>query len=75
MKATLNYNLPDEQEEFQDAINGIKWKAAMWDLDQHLRGLIKNDLGSMDDGENQVFRNLRSTLHEIVLGYGLNFDQ
>ena len=74
MKATLNYELPDEQEEFQDAINGIKWKSAMWDLDQHLRGLIKHAPDSMDEMEHQAYKKVRSTLHEIVINHGINFD-
>lgn len=74
MKATLKYDLPDEQQEFQDAINGIKWKSAMWDLDQRLRGLIKHAPDSMDEMEHQAYQRVRSMLHEVVIQHGLNFD-
>jgi hypothetical protein len=37
MKATIEFNLPEEQEAFEDATNGWKWGHAMWQLDQFLR--------------------------------------
>ena len=74
MKATLNYTLPDEQQEFQDAVNGIKWKSAMWDLDQRLRGLIKHAPDSMDETEHKTYQMVRTMLHEIVIDHQLCFD-
>lgn len=41
MKTILEFNLPDEREEFELAINGYKWSRAMWNLDQELRSIIK----------------------------------
>lgn len=41
MKGIIQYNLPEENEEFQTAINGSKYKLLIWDLDQYLRGEIK----------------------------------
>ena len=29
MKATLEFNLPEDQEEYEDAINGVKYKMAL----------------------------------------------
>lgn len=40
-KATLEFNLPEEIQEFETAANGWKFKVALWQYDQHLRGLVK----------------------------------
>lgn len=66
MKATLVYNLPDEQEEFQDAVNGAKWKYAMWVMDSELRALIKYAPDSMPDLEHETYEKVRESLHRIL---------
>jgi hypothetical protein len=42
MKATLSFNLPDEQGEFDAARLGSKALAALWDIDQRCRSLLKH---------------------------------
>ena len=66
MKATLEYNLPDEQEEFQDAVNGAKWKYAMWVMAHELRALTKYAPDSMPDMEHETYEKIRNTLHRIL---------
>ena len=39
---TLRYRLPDEQAEFNAARLGNKMAAALWDIDQRCRSLIKH---------------------------------
>lgn len=49
MDAILKYNLPEETEEFETAVNGSKYKSVIWELDQYLRSEIKhNDKLSSD---------------------------
>lgn len=36
MKATLSFNLPEEQEEFQAAIDAGKYRAALWEVSQRV---------------------------------------
>jgi hypothetical protein len=40
--ATLRFNLPDEQGEFDAARLGRSACACLWDIDQRLRGLLKH---------------------------------
>jgi hypothetical protein len=42
MKATLSFNLPDEQGEFDAARLGHKALTALWDIDQRCRSLLKH---------------------------------
>lgn len=39
---TLRYKLPDEQGDFDAAINGRRAISALWDIDQRLRSLLKH---------------------------------
>ncbi len=42
MKAKLEFDLPMDQEEFQTAQDGIKWKIAFEEFDQYLRDMLKH---------------------------------
>jgi hypothetical protein len=42
MKATLSFNLPDEQGEFDAARLGRKALTTLWDIDQRCRSLLKH---------------------------------
>jgi hypothetical protein len=66
MKATLEFDLTQEQEQFEDAINGCKWSHAMWQLDQYLRTKVKY---ASDDAHTEAinaFQEARDELHRIL---------
>ena len=66
MKATLEFDLTQEQEQFEDAINGWKWGHAMWQLDQYLRAKVKY---ASDDAHTEAinaFQEARDELHRIL---------
>jgi hypothetical protein len=42
MKATLTFNLPDEQGEFDAARLGSQALTTLWDIDQRCRSLLKH---------------------------------
>jgi hypothetical protein len=67
MKAILVFDLPEEQEEHETAVNAVKWYSAMYDLDQYLRGQLKYN----DAGED--YEKIRDELHEILENRGLSF--
>ena len=41
MKATLEFNLPEEQQEHADAIQGREWRAACQDTRMQIRNWLK----------------------------------
>ena len=43
MTATLTFSLPEEQEEFQCAVDAGQWKSAMDDISNWLRSKLKHD--------------------------------
>jgi hypothetical protein len=40
MKAILEFNLPEEEKDHLDAVNGTNWKLVVWDIDQLLRNYL-----------------------------------
>lgn len=42
MKATLEFNLPEEQEEYEDSMNGTMYKSKLLNIDNHIRGVLKH---------------------------------
>jgi hypothetical protein len=61
MKAILEFSLPEEQDEFQTAVDAGKWKAVMWDLDNWLRQYTK--YGDPKDVDAQ---NCRDKIYELL---------
>ena len=41
MLAKLEFNLPEDEEEYRNAINGADYKLALEDMDNYLRGRLK----------------------------------
>ncbi len=41
MKAVLEFNLPEEQQEFNQASNAVNYLVALEDFSQYIRGRIK----------------------------------
>ena len=73
MEAILKFNLPDEQPEFDNAVNGWKWFVVTWELDQHLRSQLKyND--ELTEEQYDALQEVRDKLWEIVNEHSLSFD-
>ena len=74
MKAKLEFNLPEEEPEFTNAVNGTKWKIAMWDLDQWLRAQTKYAPDSMSDDTYKALESCRDELRRIVSENNLDLE-
>ena len=70
MKAILEFNLPEEQHEHQDALRGSEWKWAISDLVEYLRSQIKHGENSAE--EYRTFERVRDRMTEILNDRGLN---
>jgi hypothetical protein len=75
MKATLEFNLPEDHIEFEMAVNGSKMHSVLWEMDQWLRAQYKY----MPDTEYskdkyETFEKCRDQLREIMFENGVKFD-
>ena len=60
----LKFN-DDDFEDARTALDGWKWKNAMWQLDQHLRSEIKYNEKISSDTEN-AYDSIREKMREIL---------
>ena len=75
MKATLEFNLPENQDDFELATKGGKWYSVVWDMDQWLRTQYKY----MPDSEYSkdkydAYYEARQKLNEIMNDNGVNLE-
>jgi hypothetical protein len=75
MKATLEFNLPEDHIEFEMAVNGSKMHSVLWEMDQWLRQQYKY----MPDSEYSqdkydTFEKCREHLRELMMENNVNFD-
>ena len=74
MKATLEFNLPEDDHEFQMAIGGSKFHSVLWDMDQYLRGKIRYAPDDMSEEVLNTWQHCREQLHEFMGSYNVSFD-
>lgn len=65
MKAILEFNLPDDKEDFDLATKALDWYSVAWDMDQYLRSRIKYE-DSLTDEAHEVLQDARTKLREII---------
>jgi hypothetical protein len=76
MKMILEYDC-EEQDDARTALDGYKWKLAMWDLDQLLRGTTKHgvfDNREATSEEMDMADKIRDAIREILNEHNLNLD-
>jgi len=71
VKATLEFNLPEDELDLSNAINGNKFKLILWDMDQHLRSIVKY---SENEEEVRVAEELRDKLQEYFSQYNISIE-
>jgi hypothetical protein len=70
----------DETKDAEIALNGWKWKMAMWDLDQLLRSTTKHGVSLLDSKkeasseEVEIAYKIRDQIREMLNDSGLNLE-
>ena len=77
MKITLEFDSIEEQDDARVALDGYKWKMAMWDLDQLLRSTTK--YGSFEnrtatEAERDMADKIRDAIRDILNEHNLNLE-
>ena len=73
MKAILEFYLPEENSDFQAAINGHNYKSAIWDFDQLLRSEMKYK--ELSDETYIAYKWCREELRKILEQDNLHIEQ
>ena len=65
MKATLEFNLPEDKVDFDLALQGSDWKHVCWEMDQLLRKRIKYD-ESLSEEQLRVYEGVREEFWKFM---------
>ena len=74
MKAILEFNLPEEQTEFEIASNAQKTISVLWNMNQWLRKQIKYAPDDMSKEELYAYNLCRDELHSLLNEHNINLD-
>lgn len=73
-KAILEFNLPDDQQEFNLAANGFKFWTVLWELDQELRAKTKYAPDDLPQDKYDAYEEVRDKLRELMSENNISFD-
>jgi len=79
-KITLEFDSVEESQDARVALDAMKWKMAMWDLDQKLRDTTKygksviHSESEAPEFEQDIAEKYREILREILSQYNLNLE-
>ena len=78
-KITIEFDSVEESQDARVALDAMKWKMAMWDLDQKLRSTTKHGIKFYSNEEASseeidICQKMRDEIRETLDGYGLNLN-
>ena len=71
MKAILEFNLPEEQDDHRVALDGWKWRAVVSDIAVKLRGALKYG-DDLTPESSACLETLREELFQLIADRNLN---
>ena len=74
MKIIIKFDGNEEENDARTALDGYKWKLAMWNLDQELRSKSKYASDKDDPNVVEAYYKLREELRDILNTYNLSLD-
>jgi hypothetical protein len=74
-KVTIEYNLPEEQSEFEEVNNAGKYYSVLWDLNQFLRNKTKYASDDTTKEELAALYMVRDEFWKIMNEYNLDLDK
>jgi len=74
MKAILEFNLPDDQDQFELATKGSNMYSVLWELDQSLRAKTKYAPDDLPEDKYDAYQEIREELRELMSNSNISFD-
>jgi len=74
MKAILEFNLPDDQQDYDLANNGLNFWHVLWELDQELRAKTKYAADDLPQDKYDAYQEIRDMLHELMTDNNVSLD-
>ena len=73
MKAKITFNLPEDQAEFDFAVQGSNMYSALWDISQELRTLWKYE--ELSEEEWKIVERIRENFYDILQKNNINLNK
>jgi hypothetical protein len=73
MKATLKYNLPEDEFEFNNAVKSMKMYFALTEIKEEIRSVLK--YGELRDEQYKFIEEFNEKFHEILSDNEINLDR
>ena len=73
MKAILEFNLQEEEREFQLASKGLSIASALWNYDQYLRNEVKYNYEKYSEAELNTFITVREEFRRNLIDANVDF--
>ena len=74
MKAILEFNLPEDDQEFTLATKGLEFWSVLWELDQDLRAKTKYAPDDLPQDKYDAYQEVRDKLYELMSESNITFD-
>jgi hypothetical protein len=74
MKGILEFDLRDDQKEFETAINADRYKSLIWELDQYLRQQIKYNADNLSNDTITAFELIRNKIREELIDNNISIE-
>ena len=75
MKATLEFDCPDQNDDFMLAVHGKDFALAMFDLEQDLRSMVKHDADNTEKLSGiEAVEKARELLRENLEAYNVSLE-
>jgi hypothetical protein len=71
MKAILEFNLPEDEEQYLTSLHGMEWALMVWELDSLCRDSIKHL--NQYETPDEVFQGIRDYILEMMQDRGVKF--
>jgi len=74
MKAILEFNLPEDQQDFDLATKGMQFWSVLWELDQDLRSKTKYASDDLPKDKYDAYEEIRDMIRELMSENNISFD-
>lgn len=75
MKVILEFNLPEEQTDLQDALDGSMFKHVLWKLDQYCRAEVKYASDMANDEVLSTYDEIRDKIRFFCDEMNVKFEE
>lgn len=73
MKATIEFNLPEDKYEWENAVQADAMFACLWDVQQELRRLWKYE--ELSEEQFKMVERIRDSFHSIIQEHNVNLNK